>query len=402
MDRFNDNQPNMGEREQRSLTLPKDLQQAVAHVLAAAPKARWMRQAQELSERYRAPRDTRQPLASGSAEALGYAALILPATYAQLHGAMAATAARIPGWAPETMLDLGSGPGTALWAAAARWPTLLSMTAWEREPAFITLGRDLARESASPAVRAARWERVDLVATDHRPPTTDHRPPTTDHRPPRGGRGEGERGRGGEGERGRGRPQAVDNVLTYDLVVLGHVLNELDAADRARVVADAWRMTAGLLLIIEPGTPVAFAVVRAARDELLGAGARTIAPCVHDRPCPLENDWCHFPQRLIRPDFQRRARAAPSQWEDSKYAYAAMARFAADHPIWARVIREPASNKAYAEVKLSTRKGIARYRGLKRHRETFRLVKGLEWGAALGGPLPEPIEELPEKEEGVP
>ncbi len=370
-------------REQRSLTLPKDLHQAIARTLAAAPKARWMRQAQELSERYRAPRDT-QPLASGGAEALGYVALMLPATYAQLHGAMAATAARIPGWAPTTMLDLGSGPGTALWAAAARWPTLRSMIAWEREPAFITLGRDLARESASLAVRAARWERVNLLA-DRRPTTAG---------------GEGVKGRKGEGVRPLSPSPPLPLSPTYDLVVLGHVLNELDGDERLRVVADAWRLTAGLLLIVEPGTPAGFAVVRAARDELIGAGAETIAPCTHNRPCPLANDWCHFPQRLIRPDFQRRARAAPSQWEDSKYTYAAMARFAPEHPIWARVIREGISNKAYAETKLSTREGIARYRGLKRHREVFRLVKGLEWGAALAEPLPEPIEELPEDDSG--
>jgi hypothetical protein len=34
---------------------------------------------------------------------------------------------------------------------------------------------------------------------------------------------------------------------------------------------------------------------------------------------------------------------------------------------------------------------VARYRALKRHRETFRLVKELEWGAALDEPLPNPI-----------
>jgi len=129
-------------------------------------------------------------------------------------------------------------------------------------------------------------------------------------------------------------------------------------------------------------------VVRAARDQLLAAGAHTIAPCPHDQPCPLQNDWCHFPQRLIRPDFQRRARGAPSEWEDSKFSYAAMARFTPAHPIWGRVIREATSNKAYAEAKLSTREGIARYRALKRHRDAFRRVRQLEWGEALAEPVP--------------
>jgi ribosomal protein RSM22 (predicted rRNA methylase) len=152
-----------------------------------------------------------------------------------------------------------------------------------------------------------------------------------------------------------------------------------------------------MLLLIEPGTPEGFAVVRAARDALLAEGARTIAPCAHDRPCPLERDWCHFPQRLKRPDFQRRARGAPSEWEDAKFAYAALARFAPDTSVWGRVIREPTSNKAYAEATISSREGVARYRALKRHRETFRLVKDLAWGTALDQPLPDPVAPVEER-----
>jgi ribosomal protein RSM22 (predicted rRNA methylase) len=340
----------------RTLSLPDDLHDAIARALAAVPAARWLREAQLLSERYRAPRAVQAaPLASGDAQALGYAALIMPATYAQLRGALAATAARIPGWAPAAMLDLGSGPGTALWAATAQWPTLRALAAWEREPALIGLGRSLARASQMPAVRDARWERVDLRSSER---------------------------------------SSVRAPERFDLVVLGHVLNELDLDTQRQVVAEAWSMTGGLLLIAEPGTPAAFEVVRAAREQLLGAGAHTIAPCAHDLPCPLQNDWCHFPQRLKRPDFQRRAREAPSEWEESKFAYAALARFAPAAPIWGRVIREPSSNKAYAEALISAAGGVARFRGLKRHREAFRRIKALEWGAALEQPLEAPIEEV--------
>src|SRR5687768_977120 len=144
----------------RAISLPADLEGAIAGALGAAPAARWVGAAQALSERYRAPRSGGEaPLASGAEQALGYAALIMPATYAQLRGALAAAAARAPGWQPATMLDLGSGPGTALWAAAEQWPSLREIVAAEREPALIALGRRLAAQSASPAVRAARWER---------------------------------------------------------------------------------------------------------------------------------------------------------------------------------------------------------------------------------------------------
>jgi ribosomal protein RSM22 (predicted rRNA methylase) len=366
------------------IELPADLHDAIARVLAATPAARWVRAAQALSERYRASRAAGAgALASGDEQWLGYAALVLPAAYAQLRGAMAAAAARIPGWAPASMLDLGSGPGTALWAAAAQWPSLHELAAWEREPTAIVLGRKLAAGSANPALRAARWERLDLRALDHRPPTTDHRRPE-----PRAPSPEPRDQQTTDGPRSSTpdpRPPPPD------LVVLGHVLNELEPEARQQVVAAAWALADGLLLIVEPGTPEGFAVVRAAREQLLAQGARTIAPCTHDQPCPLEGDWCHFPQRLRRPDFQRRARDAPSPWEDSKFAYAAMARFAPESPIWGRVIREATSNKAYAEVKVSSVAGVARYRALKRSREAFRQVKTLEWGATLGEPLPEEV-----------
>jgi ribosomal protein RSM22 (predicted rRNA methylase) len=299
-----------------------------------------MRAAQDLSERYRADRDgSEQPLVRGSDQALGYAALILPAAYAQLRGVMSATAARAPTWKPISLLDLGSGPGTALWAALAQWPSIERITAWEREPALITLGKELASRGDT-ALQRVYWERHDLR-------------------------------------------QMTDSGPRFDLVVLGHVLNELDAELRAQVVQAAWQRTSGVLLIVEPGTSAAFAIVRAARDRLLADGAQTLAPCAHNMPCPLIGDWCHFPQRLKRPDFQRRARGAPSEWEDSKFSYAAMARFAPEQPIWGRVIREPIFNKAYAEVLISTRTGIVRRRAFKRDREAFRKVKDLPWGQAL-------------------
>jgi ribosomal protein RSM22 (predicted rRNA methylase) len=166
-------------------------------------------------------------------------------------------------------------------------------------------------------------------------------------------------------------------------VVLGHVLNELDAELRGLVLQAAWQRTSGVLLIVEPGTSAAFTIVRTARDRLLTEGAQTLAPCAHNLACPLIDDWCHFPQRLKRPDAQRRARGAPSEWEDSKYSYAAMARFAPEQPIWGRVIREPTFNKAYAEALISTPNGIMRRRSLKRDREAFRMVKDLVWGEAL-------------------
>jgi ribosomal protein RSM22 (predicted rRNA methylase) len=337
-----DRYPGIPPGGRHSIVLPAELERAIERQLATIPAAQWTREARALSERYRASRTGQeQPFATGPVQALAYLALIFPASYAQLRGAMAAAHARVPGWQPTTLLDLGSGPGTALWAAAAQWPSLRASVALEREQALVKVGRELAQASNITTVRTTRWERLDLRKLDEVTP---------------------------------GR---------HDLVILGHVLNELPPELRSRVVEAAWRLTAGMLLIVEPGTSAAFEVVRAARDQLLALEARTIAPCAHDQSCPLANDWCHFPQRLTRPEFQRRARGAPSQWEDSKFSYAAMARFGPEGPIWGRVINEPSSNKAYAEVMISTQEHVRFYRALKRHRPAFRRVQDLRWGEAL-------------------
>jgi ribosomal protein RSM22 (predicted rRNA methylase) len=265
----------------------------------------------------------------------------LPATFAQLTGAMAAARAQAPNWQPGSLLDIGSGPGTALWAAMAQWPSLTHFTAWERETAFIKIGQHLAQSSEQLAKSSVTWERIDVS---------------------------------------RKLKHASEK---YDLIVIGHVLNELKSDAQQQVVALAWEHCTGVVLLVEPGTSAAFPALKSARAQLLALGARTLAPCPHDHPCPLVNDWCHFPQRLQRPQFQRRAKAALSQWEDCKFAYAAMARFAPANVPQARIIRAPQITKTYAEAQLCTAGGIVQHRAGKNDREAFKRTKKLQWGEAL-------------------
>ncbi|HST03148.1 MAG TPA: small ribosomal subunit Rsm22 family protein [Chloroflexia bacterium] len=336
------------------LTLPPDLEAAVAAVLREMPSSQWQSAARQISQRYRDADEARRTTEAtrtqspfrGPYAAVGYAALVLPATYAQLWAAMCATALRAPNFQPTTMLDLGSGPGTALWAAVEHWPDIETADAWEREPASIDLGKRLASASEHPAVNGARWRQIAL--TGALPPGTP----------------------------------------TYDLIVIGHVLNELTPDVRDALVASAWEHCTGLLLIVEPGTSSAFPIVLRAREVLLESGAHTIAPCAHDLPCPLPadlpNDWCHFPQRLQRPAFQRVAKEASAGWEEAKFSYAAMSRFAPDTPIYARLIHQPHPTKIGVDLTLSARDGtITRPRIPKRDRPAYREAANLHWGEAI-------------------
>jgi ribosomal protein RSM22 (predicted rRNA methylase) len=324
------------------LSLPENLEAAIRELLKTLPASQWVSEAQALSRRYRGECKASPPaLARGEEQALAYLAQILPATFAQLSGAMAAARAQAPSWQPRTLLDIGSGSGTALWAAMAQWPSLTHFTAWERETAFINMGQRLALASELLTKSPVKWERIDV---SRRLPHTSE---------------------------------------MYDLVVIGHVLNELKPDVQQKVVACAWEHCAGVVLLVEPGTSAAFPALKSAREQLLALGARTLAPCPHDHPCPLVDDWCHFPQRLQRPRFQRRAKAARSQWEDCKFAYAALARFAPANVPWARIIRAPQVTKAYAEARLCTAGGIVRQRDGKNDRDAFKRTKKLQWGEVL-------------------
>ncbi len=328
------------------VALPQPLETAIESALRDLPSSKWMQAARTVSERYRAERDgSERSLVQDAGSVLGYAALILPAAYAQLSGAMQAVRARIPHWQPPSMLDLGSGPGTALWAAIEQWPSLQTLTAWEREPAFIDLGRRLAAASGKRPLTSARWECVIL---------------------------------------GKKLP---DRLPAYDLVVFGHVLNELPEETRREVVTFAWDHCSGVLLIVEPGTSAAFPVVKSMREYLLALGAQTLAPCAHNAACPLTGDWCHFPQRLSRPQFQRRAKGGSAGWEESKFSYAAMAHFPPDHPVWGRLLHQPDVQKGYVDLTISSRDGIVRPRIARRDHDQYRQAASYKWGDALEEPL---------------
>ena len=58
------------------------------------------------------------------ADALAYALARMPATYAAITASLDALREIRPDFTPESLLDIGAGPGTATWAAAETWSSL--------------------------------------------------------------------------------------------------------------------------------------------------------------------------------------------------------------------------------------------------------------------------------------
>src|SRR5690348_4611718 len=104
------------------MELPPHLRHAIDRALHGVPPAELAAASAALSERYRAGEPPRAPHVASLNDALAYCATRLPATYAAVHASLDAVAQARPDFAPRALLDVGAGPGTALWAASAVFP----------------------------------------------------------------------------------------------------------------------------------------------------------------------------------------------------------------------------------------------------------------------------------------
>ncbi len=132
----------------------------------------------------------------------------MPATYAAVTASLAALAEARPEFAPESLLDIGAGPGTATWAVAEAFTSLPQFTLPDANGAL----RDLAIEltHSSPRLSGIRYEKGDAR-------------------------------------------KLAEAQQPADLVVASYVINELSDAERAVLADVMWSKTRDTLLIVEPG-----------------------------------------------------------------------------------------------------------------------------------------------------
>ena len=322
------------------MELPAPLRQAVDRLLENTPMETLRRAAKTLSERYRAEiRDGRLHMADDLA-VKAYLAQRMPATYAAVRASLGALAEARPDFSPGSLLDIGSGPGTALWAVADLWPDLGRATMLEASAAARSTGERLAGEGIAA--------RTDWLAGD--------------------------------------ATLALPDLGPADLVTLAYVLDELPPPAIAKLVERLWVLTADTLLVVEPGTPAGWRRVLDVRGQLIAAGGHVLAPCPHHAPCPLAApDWCHFSRRVARSRLHRLAKDAEVPWEDEKFAYLAVSRQAAPDRA-ARVLAPPRTGSGKVSLKLCRPDGVAAERLFsKRDGDLFRMARRAGWGDSLDG-----------------
>jgi ribosomal protein RSM22 (predicted rRNA methylase) len=314
------------------MRLPEVLQSRILELSRAISPGELQKAAQRLSEVYR--KDSVPPPLRTEAERLAYLLVRMPATYAAIHHALAAVSECLPGWAPKSMLDLGAGPGTGLWAAIEIHHQLGNADAVEREAAFVQLAMKLAPAFSQPV----GWKTSDL--------------------------------------------QSWKPDRKYDLVLASYAIGELSADVRKRLVSAAWEACTGALVFVEPGTRRGFGVIAEVREQLISMGASIAAPCPHDRECPMKaaGDWCHFSTRVERTAEHRRLKQAELGHEDEKFSYVAASRVQPDRAT-ARIVRHPQRLRGHVKLQLCAEDGLRQETVTRSQKEKYRAVKRVDWGS---------------------
>jgi len=271
-------------------------------------------------------------------DALAYALARMPATYAAVAASLNALQEIRPDFAPQSVLDVGAGPGTASWAAAEAFPALASSTLLDANPALRALALELAQGHS----------RLDVASY----------------------------------ELGQARA-LLDKASAAGLVIASYLIAELDETERRDLVDAMWAKTRDTLVVVEPGTPAGYARIIAARAQLIAAGAHVAAPCPHDNECPLTPpDWCHFAQRLPRSRAHIQMKGAEVPFEDEKFSYVALTRTPlAQRP--SRVLAPPLIGKAETTAKLCTPDGVALAKIPRRDKAAYARARRWGWGDAV-------------------
>jgi len=323
------------------MPLRDTLQNAIENETSGISVAALTQATEQLSERYRLRQKGKQnAFMSDDIHRNAYIVYRMPATVAAIASVLQKTKERIPDFQPQNLLDLGSGPGSALWASCEIFDSLQSITAFERDASLIAAGKRMAAQSGHQALQNTTWISGDLSS-----------PPI---------------------------------LAPHDIVIISYAFGELSQETRKPLLDLAWKLAKQALIIIEPGTPAGFDTILFARTTLMAAGAHIAAPCTHANQCPMKNgDWCHFSERLARTSLHRQAKGAQLNYEDEKHSYIAACKTPCEVPNEGRILRHPDKHSGHIDFILCTSDGLMKKTVSRRHGDAYKEAKKKEWGDVL-------------------
>lgn len=270
------------------------------------------------------------------ADMISYLNVRLPATYAVVHHVLK----MIPNCdGIESLLDLGTGPGTTLWAALDLFTNLKAITALERNVQMMTVAQSLMSERSNQQDlenHTINWRLSDLNAL-------------------------------------MSWPQS-------DMVSMSYALGEQSDDQQAQVLMKMYQAAKHYIVIVEPGTPQGFQNILKARTFFIDAGAAIVAPCTHTQMCPiLGNDWCHFSKRINRSRAHQQIKQATLPFEDEKYSYLIVQKSHDLQNSYARIVKKPQQRSGHVRIDLCHEKGLEQVIYSRKH-SAYRTAKSAKWG----------------------
>ncbi len=314
------------------MLIPEKLKEGIESLTASMDLKGLIEGRQDLSERYRSPEGKKQLMAS-EAHRQSYLISRMPATYSAIRKCFQWIQER--GDFPiKSLLDLGAGPGTGIWAAADAFNALENATLIEQDNALISLGKQLAAFSDHPVFQKAKWC-VDNI-------------------------------------------EILESLENHDCLLFSYSIGEL--GNMENILKLAFEKATQLLVVIEPGTPAGFERIRLIRSRLIDMGAHLIAPCPHHNACPMKDgDWCHFSVRLERTSLHRRLKGGTLGYEDEKFSYVAATKTL--HPLPAsRILATPDRHSGHIRLKLCTAEGVKYPIISKKMGKDYKEARKADWG----------------------
>ncbi|KAM8850946.1 ribosome assembly protein METTL17, mitochondrial [Spinachia spinachia] len=288
--------------------------------------------------------------------AVVYMAARLAGGYAAVSRAINEIKKRDPSFAPESLLDFGSGLGTVVWASHSCWgDTLKEMVCVDSSGPMNVLAERLLKgdeERAEPHIKPVYFRQF----------------------------------------------LPVSPKVQFDLVAAAFTLSELlHAKDREEAVLTLWRKTGSYLVLVENGTKEGHQMLMEARDTVLkkqdkmvhdSRPASVFAPCPHHLSCPklaLEPTTpCNF-QQMYHP----LALPGHKERQTEKFSYLILTRTEpaeADGVDWARLIAPVQRRTRRVHCRACCSDGQLQHlvvTARKHSRDVYRCARSSDWGDRL-------------------
>ncbi|XP_068604573.1 ribosome assembly protein METTL17, mitochondrial isoform X1 [Brachionichthys hirsutus] len=287
-----------------------------------------------------------------------YMAARLAGGYAAVRRAMNEIKKRDPSFAPQSLLDFGSGLGTVVWASHSYWgDSLKEMVCVDSSGQMNILAERLLKgddERAEPPIKHVYFRQFLPVSPK------------------------------------------------FDLVAAAFTLSELPSTkEREEAVLTLWRKTGSYLVLVENGTKEGHQILMEARDTLLLTQEKTLhdsrpasvfAPCPHELKCPKLAVKPSFPcnfQQLYQP--LRLPGLKHKEQQVEEFSYLILTR---TEPVqaetaavdWARLIAPVQRRSRHVHCRLCCPDGHLQHlvvTARKHSRDLYRCAHGSHWGDQL-------------------